>query len=416
MSALGGLRVVITAASLALVFAVADARAVVVDAPPTWPMPEQAPAAPPIPSMPAGGDTAPPADVIADVVTPLGGCSGWFRQSRYADRWATQSSWWEYECTEAYVVYPWCAEGPGACDTGYWELGWWVDRYYWDGSQPVFYGENYLFGCDDWWDAPTRQWYLQPSCPARGGGSGGETPPNAAPTAAFTFSCTGVSCTYAADGSSDSDGTIQAYSWSFGDGASASGSGSSATHTYAHAGTYPVTLTVTDNGGATAATTTDVAVTNVSPIAAFVMTCSDVSCTYAADGSSDSDGTIQAYSWSFGDGGTGAGKSAVHSYPQPGSYVVMLTVTDNAGATATVSQKINPIALSARGYRQGGQQKVDLAWNGIAGASFDVYRDGARIRVVQGTAYTDVVPKGTHVYRVCATASATCSMEVTVTP
>jgi hypothetical protein len=58
---------------------------------------------------------------------------------------------------------------------------------------------------------------------------------------------------------------------------------------------------------------------------------------------------------------------------------------------------------------------VDLSWNGVAGGRFDLYRDGARIRVVQGTAYNDVAPKGSDTYRVCETAGATCSTDVTVT-
>ncbi len=52
-----------------------------------------------------------------------------------------------------------------------------------------------------------------------------------------------------AAGSSDVDGTIVSYAWAFGDGTT--GSGVDVSHTYAAAGTYPVTLTVTDDDGAT---------------------------------------------------------------------------------------------------------------------------------------------------------------------
>jgi PKD repeat protein len=61
-------------------------------------------------------------------------------------------------------------------------------------------------------------------------------------------------------GSTDSDGTIAGYAWNWGDSTPA-GSGQSATHSYSGAATYSVTLTVTDNGGATASTTRSVAVT-----------------------------------------------------------------------------------------------------------------------------------------------------------
>ena len=86
------------------------------------------------------------------------------------------------------------------------------------------------------------------------GGGGG----NQAPTAAFTHSCTELSCTFT-DGSSDVDGTIAGRSWNFGDGQTSTATNPS--HSYASAGTYSVSLTVTDNGGATNTTTRNVTVT-----------------------------------------------------------------------------------------------------------------------------------------------------------
>jgi PKD repeat protein len=77
--------------------------------------------------------------------------------------------------------------------------------------------------------------------------SGGST--NTPPTASFTSSCTGLTCTFDGSGSSDPGGSIVSYAWDFGD--SLSGSGVTTSHTYAAGGTYTVTLTVTDNGGAT---------------------------------------------------------------------------------------------------------------------------------------------------------------------
>ncbi len=71
---------------------------------------------------------------------------------------------------------------------------------------------------------------------------------NAAPTAAFTYTCTNLACNFT-DTSSDSDGTITAWSWTFGDGGTSIAQ--SPAHTYATGGTYTVTLTVTDGGGAT---------------------------------------------------------------------------------------------------------------------------------------------------------------------
>lgn len=90
--------------------------------------------------------------------------------------------------------------------------------------------------------------------------NGGVTPPtNEPPTAAFTFSCSALACSFNGGGSSDGDGTVVSHAWNFGDGGSASGS--SVTHTFAAGGTYTVTLTVTDDDGATDSDARSVAVT-----------------------------------------------------------------------------------------------------------------------------------------------------------
>lgn len=84
-------------------------------------------------------------------------------------------------------------------------------------------------------------------------------PPNQAPTAAFVSTTNGLTANVDGSGSSDSDGTITGYAWTFGDGATASGA--TASHAYAASGTYNVTLTVTDDDGATHSVTNPVTVT-----------------------------------------------------------------------------------------------------------------------------------------------------------
>ena len=67
--------------------------------------------------------------------------------------------------------------------------------------------------------------------------------------ASFSYACTEQTCDFDAGASSDPDGTIVGFDWSFGDGAS--GEGVTVSHTYGADGAYPVTLMVTDAGGAT---------------------------------------------------------------------------------------------------------------------------------------------------------------------
>ncbi|NTW39163.1 MAG: PKD domain-containing protein [Cellulomonadaceae bacterium] len=82
---------------------------------------------------------------------------------------------------------------------------------------------------------------------------------NTPPTASFTTACTLLDCTVDASASSDPDGTVTGYAWNFGDGSTASGV--TAAHHYAASGTYTVTLSVTDDGGATGSTTRSVVAT-----------------------------------------------------------------------------------------------------------------------------------------------------------
>jgi PKD repeat protein len=243
-------------------------------------------------------------------------------------------------------------------------------------------------------------------------------PPNVAPMAAFAVNCDGLSCGLDAGASTDLDGSIVEYRWDLGD--DTTGTGLTAAHTYAQPVSYTVTLTVTDDDGAVATATEPVAVTapNAAPTAAFVISCTGLACSFNGHGSSDDDGTITSYDWDFGDGPTVNGASVDHSYGQPGSYTVMLTVTDDDGAAATTTRVVAPITLTAHGYKWNGRQQVDLTWTGSSAAGFDIYRNGVRLVTVHGTAYTDNLNRrgsGTYAYTVRGVATSIRSKQVTVT-
>ncbi|HJR54448.1 MAG TPA: S8 family serine peptidase [Gemmatimonadota bacterium] len=82
-------------------------------------------------------------------------------------------------------------------------------------------------------------------------------PPNPPPTADFSQSCTDADCAFT-DLSTDGDGTVVGWAWTFGDGGTSSQQ--NPTHAYACSGTYPVTLRVTDDGGAIGTATRSVSV------------------------------------------------------------------------------------------------------------------------------------------------------------
>jgi PKD repeat protein len=86
-------------------------------------------------------------------------------------------------------------------------------------------------------------------------GGGGNTPPSAS----FTFTTSGLTASFT-DTSTDSGGSVTAWSWSFGDGTTSATR--HPTKTWASAGTWTVSLTVTDNLGATHSASRSVTVTS----------------------------------------------------------------------------------------------------------------------------------------------------------
>jgi PKD repeat protein len=161
---------------------------------------------------------------------------------------------------------------------------------------------------------------------------------NVDPVANFSSNCTALTCTFT-DSSTD-DGTIASYAWDFGD--STTGNVASPSKTYSAVGTYSVTLTVTDNAGATNSVTKSVTVSssNNPPVAAISNTCLNLVCDFSGSGSTDVGGSIASYAWNFGDSSTGTGVSFTKTYAAAGTYTVTLTVTDNLGATNTTTKSV----------------------------------------------------------------------------
>jgi PKD repeat protein len=495
--------VVVSVAFLTLRLGLPEVRAVVVESAPVWPIPADAPPAPPpIPSLPAAGPAQPPAELISDPVTPTATCTGWHLQGSYGERWASSSTWWEYRCTYQIWEYHNTCPGPACdafCPSCATQTRTWADYFYWNGSDSAFYGEAYADSVvfDDgyavvstaWWDGPTARWYtVDPGAQAfplfvalSGDGFGSITSSpagiqcpgvcvaafaagtvvtltatpdansvvgswtgdcfgfgncqvtmngelyvwawfaskdhvNVPPSASFTATCAELRCVVNDEGSTDADGFIVDYLWDFGDGSSVSGV-RIVSHTYAQAGSYVVTLTTTDNLGATGTESTVVTVAiNIPPVANFTATCSHVVCTLDGRASTDVDGSIATYLWDFGDAAIATGALVYHTYAQAGSYTVTLRVTDNLGAVGTASKVVNPITLMVRGDKYRGVNSVDLSWSGAGGTSFDVFRDGVKVATVSTTTYSETVGRGSrqYTYEVCDATGTMCSNEVTV--
>ena len=141
-----------------------------------------------------------------------------------------------------------------------------------------------------------------------------------------------------AGASSTPSGTITSYMWSFGDGHQ--GNGPSATHIYDAPGVYQVTLTITNNYGLEASKSIKVAIAeppNQPPQVSIGggRSCLPNQVLVFRSHSTDPDGQITGYQWSFGDGANASTPVAEHSWSSPGLYRVTHTVVDDQGAAAS---------------------------------------------------------------------------------
>jgi PKD repeat protein len=152
--------------------------------------------------------------------------------------------------------------------------------------------------------------------------------------------------TFDGSASSDGDGKVVDYDWDFGDGTA--WSGVTVQKVYSQTGAYEVTLTVTDDGGATGQVKQTVNVEplapgNLPPIAVISGPVSgqpNEPLNFSGATSHDPDGGIIGYAWDFGDGTTATGPDVQKAYGQPGTYTVILTVTDDGNLNGQTTQMV----------------------------------------------------------------------------
>ncbi len=91
-------------------------------------------------------------------------------------------------------------------------------------------------------------------------------------------------------------------------------------------------------------------VSNQAPVASMSSSLSSgtapLSLNFDGSASSDPDGTITNYAWNFGDGTTASGTYVTKVFNSPGTFTVVLTVTDDDGITASATKSITVTAPS----------------------------------------------------------------------
>jgi len=174
------------------------------------------------------------------------------------------------------------------------------------------------------------------------------------PIAAFTYSCTGLTCSFDSGGSTSSGAPISWRIWTFGDGQSTVGTDAIApSHTYAGAGTYPVTLEIwaTDQSERAVITkqiTVSAPAQNQAPVARFTVSCTNLVCTFDATSSTDDKGIV-SYAWDLNKypGGSATGSTVTTTYPHAGPRSVTLTVRDAGGLTNSITKTFDPGASTS---------------------------------------------------------------------
>jgi PKD repeat protein len=154
---------------------------------------------------------------------------------------------------------------------------------------------------------------------------------------------------------------------------------------------------------------------NRPPVAAFNEVCTQLSCVFT-DASIDPDGnnTITGWSWAFGDNTTANVQNPpAHLYAEAGAKTVVLTVTDNAGATNTLTKTVT---VNAGPANQLPVASFDLATSCTAGTpcgfhSTSIDPDGdialATFAWNFGDLGTEEGPDATHTYDAAGTYTVT---------
>ncbi len=154
---------------------------------------------------------------------------------------------------------------------------------------------------------------------------------------ADTFACIGELVVFNASASIVSPPSI--FTWDFGDG-SPTASGMILTHAYTTGNLYTVTLTLTDVNGCDSSIQHQIRIQQ--PLAAFSDSILKIECGVTDMQFTDNSTGLYiiSWAWQFGDGASSTQQNPSHAYTVPGTYIVTLIITNNAGCTDTLSKNV----------------------------------------------------------------------------
>jgi PKD repeat protein len=141
----------------------------------------------------------------------------------------------------------------------------------------------------------------------------------------------------------------------------------------------------------------------------------NVACSFAGTGT-DSDGSITAYSWDFGDATSAvSGQNITHTFTTANTFQVKLTTTDNGGATGSVTK---PVTVAATG--QGPTASFTVTCNGLDCSFTDTSTPAGSLTYAwdfgepsSGANNTSTSQNPTHTYTATAVTNFTVTLTVT---
>jgi PKD repeat protein len=171
--------------------------------------------------------------------------------------------------------------------------------------------------------------------------------PNPVSNFRFSLACFGSPVDFTDQSQLNGAGSIVQWQWNFGDDNSGTENFSglpSPSHTFTIDGIFTVQLVVTTSNGCTDTLTQLVRVRPQPPVAFNTdFNCQNRAVQFTPDAVIMNIPTVPIWSWQFGDGGTSTTQNPTHVFTSPGNYPVILTITDTAGCTNTITKLITII-------------------------------------------------------------------------
>jgi PKD repeat protein len=148
---------------------------------------------------------------------------------------------------------------------------------------------------------------------------------------------------------------------------------------------------------------------NAAPVPNVSQSCTGLSCTYDGSTSTDADGAVVSFQWSFSDGASASGASVSHTWASGGTKTATLTVADDSGTSATKTVQFavtNPAdAPPQAAFTATCDQALGCHFDGSGSTDPDGTITGAAWAFGDGTTGTGLVAD--HVYAAAGTYNVT---------